>query len=156
MKKPLSSSFRTTFSVLLVGMVSILCSYFLSQVDASKHNPHHSVIESVTPSVVLVLQNNVVTGAGVIVDSYKGLILTSKHLILPTSQIMTQDKQVYSITHIYSDKERDLALVQVTSNASFSSLPNARFVSTMNSLEKGDSVIAFGALSLSQSVALSQ
>jgi S1-C subfamily serine protease len=156
MKKNLSSSFRTTFSVLLVGTVSILCSYFLSQVDIPKHNQHYSIIEAITPSIVLVLDKTIVTGAGIIVDSQKGLILTSKHLVTSTSQIMLQDKQIYSITHFYPDKMRDLALVQITPNTHFSLLPSARFVSTMNHLERGDSVISFGALSLSQSIALSQ
>lgn len=136
MKKPLSSSFRTTFSVLFVGIVSILCSYFLSQVDTSKHNPYYSVIESVTPALVFISQNNVVTGTGIIVDSQKGLILTSKHVITEASQIMTQDKHIYQIIRSYPDKYRDLAVVQIVSNDVFASLPNARFVPTMNSLEK--------------------
>lgn len=152
-------SSRYFFEIALFIVFICLCLMFRqSQVPSESSHDIQKIIRNVSPGVVMILDKGSVTGAGIVVDSAKWIILTSKHLFSRENgyMIRTEDGQNYPVEKIFPDPVHDLALVKVTSDNFFTQLAPLQITSSPNSLERGDEVLSFWALSLNQSLILSR
>lgn len=134
-------------------VVFAMRSVFPYKTDARVISPE--IIQSVSPSVVMMIQGDNFVGAGSIIDVEKGLILTSKHLLASQNFIRTQAGYDYPIirmseTSIYGD----VALVQIVPDSVFRQNRAVKIISSQNSLQSGDDVISFGTFALSKSIIL--
>lgn len=153
----ISTSYRLIVvqSVVLVIFMVVFAmrSVFPYKTDARVISPE--IIQSVSPSVVMMIQGDNFVGAGSIIDVEKGLILTSKHLLASQNFIRTQVGYDYPIirmseTSIYGD----VALVQIVPDSVFRQNRAVKIISSQNSLQSGDDVISFGTFALSKSIIL--
>ncbi len=114
------------------------------------------VIDRILPVVVMIARGDDIIGAGTVIDSGEGIVLTSKHLFdtHDTFSVVSQDGHRYPIVQFAHDK-KDVSIVRVLPDTYFPSA-HASLVSTQAALHRGDTVVAFGAIPLNRSVALSQ
>ena len=147
------------FEIGIFVVFVVLCLMFgRSQVSSGSSADIQKTIRNISPSVVMILDQGNVTGAGIVVDGVKWIILTSKHLFSRENgyMIRREDGQNYAIEKIFPHPVHDLALVQVTADNSLTQLAPIQIIASWNTLERGDDVLSFWALALNQSMIVSR
>lgn len=104
----------------------------------------HSIISSVSPSVVMIVDTSGVIGTGVLID--RNTILTSKHLLQEGKRygvrFSDNDIEWASVKSLHSTLDLALLTLVAPHGNSFPS-----FVLSQAGFQSGDFVIAFGVLS---------
>lgn len=147
------------FEIGIFVVFVVLCLMFgRSQVSSGSSADIQKTIRNISPSVVMIIDQGNVTGAGIVVDGMKWIILTSKHLFSRENgyMIRMEDGQNYAIEKIFPHPVDDLALVQVTTDNSLAQLVPIQIIASWNTLERGDDVLSFWALALNQSLIVSR
>jgi putative serine protease PepD len=120
-------------------------------VDADSDEPVADVARAVAPSVVLI-QNNLAQGSGIVWDAENGYIVTNDHVTGDANSVIVQfgDGNRVTGTVVGGDSARDIAVVQVDPGEA--DLVAASFAPT-SSVEVGQLAVAIGSpFGLDQSV----
>lgn len=150
--KHISAHLIAVFTAIIIFVVSI---FFFR--NTSREWVVRSSIPEILPHVVMIIEKGNTIGAGTVIFPEKWLILTSRHLVSSPSSltVRSQEGTLYPVVHMFPGKG-DVALLQIVPDDMIRSLGVPHIIWSQNDLQRGDFVTAFGALSQSNSIVLSQ
>ncbi len=151
---------KHTCQIIIIWLILIGIFTFFNMRTGASEKSHwtQTIIQKTLSSLVLISDTKGVIGAGTIIDTRHGIVLTSKHFFVTGGHytLRTEDGLIYDIKKIVPNLDHDIALVQINPDSSFQEHDSLHVIDSQALLERGDTILSFGALAINSSFAVSQ